>query len=624
VSRPDPSAWGVLESYNDYRGQTHRAPAATVARILEAMGAHDEHPPATTIQVITAEEELHSDTAIAIELEDGSRVRVADRHVPPHVPLGYHRLVHGDGTTSRLIVTPATCFLPPELKVWGWALQLYSTRSKSSWGIGDLHDLTRVARWARSLGAGAILLNPLSAVAPGVPQQESPYFPSSRCFLNPLYLRIEEVPGASSAGAQLSAAAAQGRALNSNDIIDRDAVLTPKMRALEMLWDSFGGDRGFDDYRTERGELLEGFATFMALADTFGRDRASWPQQLEQGDCEQVRGWRQHNMQRVLFHEWLQWHLDKQMAAAHQEIDLIQDLPVGVDPDGADAWNWRDVVATGMGVGAPPDELSTEGQNWGLGPFDPWKLRAAEYEPFIQTVRAALRHGSGLRVDHVMGLFRLYWIPSGMPSSAGTYVRYPATDLLNILALESHRAGAYIIGEDLGTVEAVVRQEMAKREMLSYRVMWFEDGTPSNYPRLSLGTVTNHDLPTIAGVWTGADFEEQEQVLATPNAVGLAAMRGKLQRMLDCDEEVPVVEVIKGAYRLLGRAPSMIVIATLEDALAVRRRPNIPGTTVERPNWSMSLPLTLEELEKDPLARNVAGLLSKRGACSGAAREPAV
>jgi 4-alpha-glucanotransferase len=383
------------------------------------------------------------------------------------------------------------------------------------------------------------------------------------------------------------------------------------MLALDVLWQSFQGDRGFDDYIMERGELLADFATFMALEEAFGGNRASWPQYLS--EREEMRRWREENEHRVLFHEWLQWLLDRQLAAAQEDIDLIHDLPVGVDPDGADAWNWRDVIASGIGAGAPPDELSTEGQGWGLAPFDPWKLRAAGYEPFIQTVRAALRHGSGLRVDHVMGLFRLYWIPAGMPANAGTYVRYPAEDLLNILALESHRAGAYIIGEDLGTVEPVVREEMAKRNMLSYRVMWFEEAAPSGYPRLSLGTVTNHDLPTIAGVWTGADLEEQEQVLAAPNTSGLGAMRAKLVKMLGREADTSVDEVIEAAYRSLASAPSMIVIATLEDALAVRRRPNFPGTTTERPNWSMSLPLTLEELQKEPLARRIAGLLSQRG-----------
>jgi 4-alpha-glucanotransferase len=198
-----------------------------------------------------------------------------------------------------------------------------------------------------------------------------------------------------------------------------------------------------------------------------------------------------------------------------------------------------------------------------------------------------------------------------MPSSAGTYVRYPARDLLNILALESHRAGAYIIGEDLGTVEAEVREEMGNRNMLSYRVMWFEGAAPGSYPRLSLATVTNHDLPTIAGVWTGADVEEQQQVLDSSSVDGGSAIRERLQKLVPCPDDTPVEEIIERAYDLLARAPSMVKIATLEDALAVRRRPNIPGTTTERPNWSLPLPLSIEDIERAPLARQIAQRLSR-------------
>jgi 4-alpha-glucanotransferase len=613
MSPPDPSAWGISESYVDYRGVIHRPPTEAVERILAAMAAQSECPTPPKTRVVTRDERLASDTAVAIELEDGGEHSITAARIPGDIPLGYHRLVHDDGTRSRLIVSPGVCFLPPDLDAaWGWALQLYSLRSHGSWGVGDLHDLSEIGSWARSLGAKAILLNPLSAVAPGQPQQTSPYFPSSRCFLNPLYLRIEDVPGSSSAQAQLSAASRAGRALNNDDLIDRDAAQIAKMRALEMLWDGFPGDPDFDGYRAERGDLLGDFATFMALEEVFGRDRASWPPDLQRRDLTKVRRWRKANERRVLFHEWLQWLLDRQLKAAREKIGLIQDLPIGVDPEGADAWNWHEVVATGIGVGAPPDELSSAGQGWGLAPFDPWKLRAEGYEPFIQTVRAALRHGSGLRFDHVMGLFRLFWIPAGMPPSAGTYVRYPARDLLNIVALESHRAGGYIIGEDLGTVEPEVRQEMAKRNMLSYRVMWFEEDPPSSYPRLSLATVTNHDLPTIAGVWTGADHEEQKRVLGEANSSSLRAMRDKLVQMVGGETDVPIEEVIAEAYRLLASAPSLIVIATLEDALAARRRPNIPGTTTERPNWSLPLPVSLQELREDRLVRQIAEALSGR------------
>jgi 4-alpha-glucanotransferase len=612
VRAPDPAAWGVAERYEDHGGVVREAPGETIARILEAMDATPEGPAESGVRVTVQGEEIASETAVAIELEDGRRERVIDGRLDSALPLGYHTLVHHDTTTSRLIVSPGACFLPRDLDMRGWAVQLYAARSQRSWGMGDLHDLLELARWSRAAGVGAILLNPLDAVSPSVPQQASPYFPSSRCFHNPLYLCIEDVPGADDAGIEFASRSRRGRALNSAPLIDRDSVLAAKMAALELLWSEFRGDRRFDAYREERGELLGNFAAFMAVSESYGRDRARWPEGLRRFDRARVQLWRGENETRVLFHEWLQWLLAEQMKSPHREIDLIHDLPVGVDPNGADAWMWQDQFADGMGVGAPPDDFNEAGQGWGLVPFDPWKLQAAAYEPFIQTVRAALRYASGLRVDHVMGLFRLYWIPSGMPSSAGTYVRYPAGDLLNILALESHRAAAYIIGEDLGTVEPVVRREMATRGMLSYRVLWFEEGEPVDYPRLALATVTNHDLPTIAGVWTGADLEEQQRVLGVPHTAAAIAMRDKLQRLVGCAGDADVATVIEGAYRLLAQAPSRIAIATLEDALAVNERPNIPGTTSERANWSMSLPRTIEELAEDPLAKAIARTMSRR------------
>ncbi|HEX3325992.1 MAG TPA: 4-alpha-glucanotransferase [Actinomycetota bacterium] len=606
----------MAERYEDHGGVIRQAPEETIARILEAMDATTARPPEASVHVTLQSDEIKSPTAVAIELEDGSSERVTDGRLAPGVPLGYHRLVHANGTTSRLIVSPGRCFLPEDLEVWGWAVQLYATRSRESWGIGDLHDLQRLAHWARASGAGALLLNPMDAVSPGIPQQTSPYFPSSRCFLDPLYLRVEDLPGAAEASEEISSAATSGRGLNSDRLIDRDRVYAAKMEALGSLWSRFSGDRRFDMYRAERGQLLSDFATFTALSESYGGDPSEWPTGLQRRDHGELELWRGENESRVLFHEWLQWLLDEQMKAAHLEIDLIQDLPVGVDPTGADAWIWQDGFAEGTGVGAPPDDLNTAGQRWGLVPFDPWKLRAAEYEPFIQTVRAALRHASGLRLDHVMGLFRLFWIPAGMPPSAGTYVQYPAHDLLNILALESHRADAYMIGEDLGTVEPVVRREMAARAMLSYRVLWFEETEPAEYPRLALATVTNHDLPTIAGVWTGADLEEQQRVLAAPNRAGAAAMRAKLQKLARA-EDIDVETIIEAAYRSLAQAPCRVVIATLEDALGVERRPNIPGTTFERPNWSMSLPRTIEELEEDRLAGAIVRTLSRRRSGTG-------
>jgi 4-alpha-glucanotransferase len=293
---------------------------------------------------------------------------------------------------------------------------------------------------------------------------------------------------------------------------------------------------------------------------------------------------------------------------------LMQDLPIGVDPDGADAWAWQDLFAGGFTVGAPPDEYNTQGQDWGLPPLIPWKLRQVAYEPFIQTIRATLRHAGGLRIDHVMGLFRLFWIPKKSDPHQGAYVRYPEDELLAILALESDRAKAYIVGEDLGTIDEKFRQQLMDSCVLSYRLVWFENHSPARFPEQALAAVTTHDLPTIAGLWTGSDLRAQRELGLNPNEDGMYQIRGRLSAMLGVSEEAPVEEVIRRTYELMGQAPSKIVSATLEDALAVEERPNMPGASTDRwPNWSLALPISQEELEQHDLARGIAQALKQGG-----------
>jgi 4-alpha-glucanotransferase len=288
-------------------------------------------------------------------------------------------------------------------------------------------------------------------------------------------------------------------------------------------------------------------------------------------------------------------------------------LPVGFDPDGADAWTWQDLLATGISVGAPPDEFNPRGQDWGVPPFVPHRLRAAACEPFAQTLRATLRHAGGLRIDHVMGLFRLFWIPEGGNPEQGAYVRYPAEDLLAIVAVESHRARAVVVGEDLGTVEEGVRAQLAARRILSCRLLWFEAERPATYPRLSLAAVTTHDLPTISGLWSGADLRAQRALGLSPNQDGIRAIRRRLRSMTGLGRDADPATMITRAHRLLAEAPSVMIAATLEDALAVEERPNIPGTTgAQRANWSIALPALLEAIETNPLAASIGRILDRR------------
>jgi 4-alpha-glucanotransferase len=289
----------------------------------------------------------------------------------------------------------------------------------------------------------------------------------------------------------------------------------------------------------------------------------------------------------------------------------MQDLAVGVDPGGADAWLWQDTMALGMRVGAPPDEFNTRGQDWSLPPFDPWRLRLAGYDPWIRTVRAGLRAAGGIRVDHVMGLFRLFWIPLGASPVDGAYVRYRHWEMLDILALESHRAGAYVVGEDLGTVEDFVRHELYERGVLSYRLLWFEPHRPPDFPVQALAAVTTHDLPTVAGMWSGGDLAEQHALGLEPNEAAAGAIRHRLADWTGSPADASPAEVVVATHRLLAQAPSMILTATLDDAAVVEERPNIPGTVDERPNWSIALPVPLEDLEKSPTATAIAAALRR-------------
>jgi 4-alpha-glucanotransferase len=606
-------AWGITDGYHDTTGEWHTTSDDTRAALLHAMGATPgtAPPPEADVRVTRVGETGRVSWRGDLRLEDGRTISVDDR-LPDDVPPGYHLLLPPVGEPFRLIVGPHRCHLPPGLRTWGWAVQLYAARSETSWGIGDLADLRRLARWsARELGAGIMLINPLCAAAPIVPQQPSPYFPTSRRFRNPIYLRVEEVPGASAGGVNLEDVASAGRALNAERRIDRDAVWKLKLAALERLWTRFDADVAFDGYRAELGDALAEFATFCALAERRGGGWPAWPEEYRHPRGPAVARFAAEHAERVRFHEWLQWLLDQQLARATAELPVIQDLPIGVDAGGADAWAWQDVLATAATVGAPPDRYNSAGQDWGLPPFIPGKLRAAGYAPFIETIRATLRHAGGLRIDHVMGLFRLFWVPRGLSPAGGAFVRYPAEDLLTIVALESARAKAFAVGEDLGTVEEGVRERLAEHGILSYRIVWFEPGPPSGFPQLAMAAVTTHDLPTIAGLWSSADVRTQRDLQLHPNEAGFVEMRRRLAAATGLPDDAPVEQVIEATYHLLAAAPSVLVTATLDDALAVEQRPNLPGTTTEWPNWSIALPVPIEEIERRPLPRAIAAAMRR-------------
>ena len=639
-------ARGIATSFTDAAGRRYVVSEATLEAVLEAMGpapAPTAWPPVvvarTGRQVTWSPPEGEPATLV---LETGQE-RPLPAELPGDLPPGWHRVQGRTGATT-LVVAPERCHLPAELeggrRAWGWAAQLYAVRSRASWGIGDLGDLAGLLAATAPLGAGFALLNPLHAAMPTEP---SPYNPSSRVFRNPLYLHIEDVPELAGLDprdrARVEALARAGQTLLDEDRIDRPAVYRLKDEALRLAQAALGRAPGRRDglaaYRAATPNL-ERFATFCALQHVHGQDWRTWPAAYRHPGRPEVGAFGEQHHLEVAYHAWLQWLLDEQLAAVRPgwgQLGVVNDLAIGFAPDGFDAWSFQDELAAGMSVGAPPDPLGPRGQDWGLPAFVPDRLTAGGYAPFAQTIRAGMAHAAGLRIDHVMGLFRLFWIPEGAEPAQGTYVRYPADDLLGILALESLAAQALVVGEDLGTVEPGVRERLADEGVLSYRLAWFEHGPdggrrrPADYPRLALAATTTHDLPTVAGFFTGSDLDHLCDIgVATPGGQEQAdqeAQRASLCRLLEDVGLLPpgersVEAIVAALYGFLARTPCMLVAATLEDAVEAPDRPNVPGTIDQRPNWSLPLPVPLDDLVADPRVRRLAGVLSK-----GSDRTPA-
>ncbi len=611
----DLEAWGIEPGYRDVFGGWQEPSADTVRHLRRAMGAGTDDPaerpaPGVPLVVLRPGQALAAPTGpggATLVLEDGTHLD-AGAPTPPDLPLGYHRLeVAGDGApeVTNVIVSPGRAALPPDLRVWGLTAQLYAARSHRSWGVGDLADLRRLIAWATERGAGVVGLNPLHAPDPLPHQPNSPYSPSSRRWRNPLYLAVEQLPGFGDLPDR-DALVAAGRALNAGALLDRTAAWAAKRAALAQLWAAFRGSPAFDRYRAEHGTDLAAWATYGALADHHGTGWRAWPAEHRRPDSPAVAAFAADHPDEVGFWAWLQWLLDEQLAASGAGDVVVADLAVGIDEGGADAWQWQDLIAEGVHVGAPPDLLGPDGQDWGLPPFVPGRLRSAAYQPLAATIRAVARHARGLRIDHVMGLFRLLWIPADRTAAHGAYVRFPGRELLDVVALESARAGAVVVGEDLGTVEPGVRDVLAEAGVLSTRLLWFEDEPPAAWPRQAMAAITTHDLPTVAGVWTGADLADQRRAGVTVPHDGDEAFRHHLRVAAGVDDGASVDDVVRGAHRALATSPSMIVTAALDDLVGATRRPNVPGTIDEHPNWRLPLPVALDDLAGHPLAESIA------------------
>ncbi len=557
---------------------------------------------------------------------DGQRVGEATFEVPGDLPLGWHRLVArtGDRTSScPLVVTPAALTLPQRLdgagRSWGFMAQLYSMRSARSWGVGDLDDLAELAVWSgHDLGADFVLVNPLHAAEPVGQMEPSPYLPATRRFVNPLYIRVEGVPevGAMPATERqlVEWQAEQARAANVVDTIDRDATWTAKRSALQLVFAqprTVGREREYEAFCVEQGQGLVDFATWCALAEEHGLPWDGWPEELHDPTSEAVADERERLADRVEFYRWLQWVADEQLETAQRRargagmsLGVVHDLAVGVHPQGADAWALGAALARGVSVGAPPDPFTQHGQDWSQPPWRPDQLAELGYAPYRDMLRGVLRHAGGVRVDHVLGLFRLWWVPQGKPPVDGTYVRYDHEALVGILLLEAHRAGAVVIGEDLGVVEPWVRSYLRERGIFGTSILWFEkdaDGQPlppEQWRELCLATVQTHDLPPTAGYLAGTHVELRERL-------GLLTRPGEEERAADERERAAVLsglvergllragagesETVEALYRYLTWTPARLVGVALADAVGDRRVINQPGTDEEYPNWRVPL-----------------------------------
>ncbi len=591
-----------------------------------------------------------ADRWVAPRRVDGEEVGEATFVVPDDLPLGWHELVAelgpaGSGRCFRapVVVTPARLELPSAVAegpaTWGLMTQLYSVRSRASWGHGDLGDLRELARWSGGgQGAGFVLVNPLHAPAPTREVEPSPYLPVTRRFASPLYVRVQDVPETArlvtTKKARVDALGIQQQVTcTSTELIDRDAVWAAKDEALTLVHAvrrSAARDAAYRAFLDREGRGLVDFATWCALTEVHGPAWGTWPEDLRDPASPAVAAARVELADRVDYFSWLQWLLDEQLSAAQRAargagmaLGVVHDLAVGVHPDGADTWALQHVMAQGVSVGAPPDAFNQVGQDWSQPPWRPDRLAEAGYGPYRDMLRTVLRHSGGVRVDHILGLFRLWWVPVGRPANEGTYVRFDHEALVGILALEAWRAGAVVVGEDLGTVEPWVRDHLAERGILGTSILWFERDDlgdprpPETWRRLCLATVTTHDLPPTAGYLAGEHIrirdslglltrpvEEERQVDTADRAswLDLLVARGWL---FDAERE-DVAAVVDALHRALAATPSRLLGVALTDVVGETRAINQPGTHQEYPNWQVPLadghgrPVLLDELVTDP------------------------
>jgi len=702
--------WGVERDYWDIFGQRHFASHEVLRAILGSLGVdastaesldaairdrqaeHTGRLMSSTLVILPGEQVPISIAAkaggeaasVCIQLEDGTtRSFETELHdsrlpLPEDLPLGYHQItlrIAFQEVTSRLIVCPAKAYAPPAgspSRAAGIGVSLYGLRSARNWGCGDFSDLMAFSAWARdSLGASFVALNPLHAIANRVPFNTSPYLPTCSYYRNFIYIDVEAAPEftlstlarrlLASGAVQKELASLRDAAEVQYERVSRLKLVFLRLAFREFLRERRAGSqraREFQAWAVREGDLLHRFAVHAALDEAMHRrcrdvwNWPGWPEPFRSPDSEATQEFARQHWRSVLFHEYVQWIADTQLAGAQEHaqslgmsIGLYHDLALATDRFGADLWMLPQFFVAGCRVGAPPDGFSPKGQDWGFPPPNSDAHYRDGYRLFAESVRKAGWHGGALRIDHVMRFFRLYWIPDGMEAVAGTYVRDRHEDLLRILALESVRNRVVIVGEDLGTVPDYVRETLSRYGILSYRLFYFERERsgqfkpPADYPELALVSAATHDLPTLAGFWQNRDIEARRQACVLPDDESvrraIAQRMSEKQKILDLlhrlqlipaqsprnASEIPELtgELQNAIVGLLMSTPSMLLLLNQEDLFKETDQQNLPGTTAEYPNWRRKMKYALEELRASPESDYAAMFRSwaeKTGRCS--------
>ncbi len=664
-------SFGVSTEYWAYNGQLTAVPNSTLVKVLAAMGVsagseastlealrdvelrpwREVLPPSTVVReqsLVSIPVHLVHGASVRVEVElenggvsdleqvedftpprdvDGRLIGRASFAVPSDLPLGYHTVrafialpvdLIPAVTEASLIVVPQRLASPAEKGAHGWGamVQLYSVRSRESWGIGDTADLKELCSLFGDFGGDFVLINPLHAAEPVGHMTPSPYLPVTRRFFNPIYIRPEDIrevgymPSAQRALVTWSGEKPKAASLQ-NETIDRDAAWEAKRQALEVIFSvgrSPARQRAFERFRQAEGQGLEDFAFWCALREKYGEE---FPDELKCPSTPHAANERRKLAERIDFYAWMQWIIDRQLAGAQRSaieagmpLGIFHDLAVGVHSNGADTWSIPEAFAAGVTVGAPPDMYNQLGQNWSQPPWRPDSMRRMAYAPLRDMARTVLRHAGALRVDHVMGMFRLWWIPAGAAPSEGAYVRFDHEAMLGVLMLEAHRVGAVVVGEDLGNVEPWVRDYLNERGILGTSVLWFEqngDGQfkrPEDFRRKSLVSVDTHDLPPLAGYLAGehVDLRERLGLLTEPVAQVRAEAADERRRMTARLRDYGLVgedpterELIEAMHCYIAKSPAQMLAIGVVDAVGERKAQNVPGTDEEYVNWRVPL-----------------------------------